>query len=64
MRLGLDTFRRAIRRQRPFVLAFLLVEIFTLVDGRNFVQAHQVHRAKEERLREVSETLGIPIEQL
>ena len=60
----MHAFRQAVRKHRVVFLAFLLVELFTMVDGRNFVQAYQVHEEKEQRLEEVSKTLGIPVEQL
>jgi len=60
----MHSFRRGIRHSRVFILCLLLTEMFYLVDGRNFVYAYQEHEAQEERLEEIAERLGLPVETL
>ncbi len=57
-------FRHKLRKNRIFILTLLSVNVFHMVDGRQFVYAHQVHQQKEERLKEISELLDIPVEKL
>ena len=60
----MHTFRRSLRQSRLFILSFLLLETFYMVQGWNFVHAYQEHGKKQERLKEISEILDIPVEDL
>ncbi len=57
-------FRHKLRKNRIFILTLLALNLFYMVDGRQFVYAHQLHEQKEERLKEISELLDIPVEKL
>ena len=58
-------FRQTLRRSRLFLLGFLLVETFYLLDAQQLVHAYQVdQQSKEIALRSYAETFGIPIEKL
>ena len=57
-------FRRTLRESRIFILTLLAVEFFYMVDGRNYIHAHQAHGQKEARLKEISVLLHIPVEKL
>ncbi|MCP3998814.1 MAG: hypothetical protein GY722_27640 [bacterium] len=57
-------FRQKLRSNRLFILTLLAVNVFNMVDGRQFVYAHQLHEKEEERLKEISELLDVPVEKL
>lgn len=58
-------FRRRIRASRLFILTLVALNLYTMIEGRNFVYAHEVRQQEQERhLRTFASLLGIPIETL
>ncbi len=57
-------FRHMLSTNRVFILTFLAVNFFYMVDGRQYVYAYEVYEEKEARLKEISEFLDIPVEKL
>lgn len=60
----MNWFRYKLRKNRIFILTLLAVNVFNMVEGNQFVYAHQAHQQKEERLKEISELLDLPVEKL
>ncbi len=55
--------RHILRKSPIFILSLLLVELFYMVDGQQFVYARQARQQQREMaLQESSAVFGIPIE--
>jgi RHS repeat-associated protein len=58
------SFRRAVRRSRWLVVLVLLCTFAYSVEANNYAFTYRVARDKEERLAEMAQRLGVPVEKL
>jgi YD repeat-containing protein len=58
-------FRRTLRESRIFIPALVALNLYSMIEGQNFVYAHEVRQQEQERhLRAFASLFGIPIETL
>ncbi len=57
-------FRHRMRRSRVFILVNLFVVAFYAIEGTHYTQAYAALRQESQRLEEISDRLGIPVERL
>jgi len=61
----MNRFRDALREHRILVLTLVALNLYGMVEGHNFVYAHEVRQQEQDRhLREFASLFGIPVEKL